>query len=98
MKADNLYEIKQKISMSQKIVKKDKTYGLFSGADLTTSLTIAKLKTALELNLIKESILTKTALTLLDYKRKAYFSSTCTELTKLGFILGDPRTTISATE
>lgn len=98
MKSDQLYEIKQKISMSQRIVKNDQDYGDYSGADLTTALTLAKLKTALDMQIIKKTPITDLALKLLDHKRKAYFSSTCTELTKLGFILGDPRTIISATE
>lgn len=82
--------------MSQKIVKKDRDYGFYSGADLETALKIAKLQTLIKSGLIKENTAIQFLLMFLDQKRKAFFGTTATELTKLGFILGDPRKSISA--
>lgn len=96
MKSESFYEIKQKISMSQKIVAKDHDYGDYSGADLETAMKISKIKTLIEAGIIKPSPLINLALTMLNQKRKAFFGSTSTELTKLGFILGDERVRKSA--
>lgn len=83
--------------MSQKIVKKDEDYGFYSGADLDTSIKVAKLKTLIKAGILPaDNKLITFMLSYLDQKRKAFFGSTATELTKLGFILGDERRTLTA--
>lgn len=97
---DSLFEIQQKISMSQKIVKKDKDYGEYSGGNLTINDKIAKIRTLQKAGLVPKKLepLVKFYLIYLDQQRKAFFGATSTELTKLGFILGDERKFISASK
>lgn len=88
---DSIFEIRQKTTMSQDLVKKDSDYELYAGADLGTALKIAKIKTLLAVDLIPEEMLplVKLYLLYLNNKRKAFFGSTSGEITKLGFLLGD---------
>ena len=97
---DSLYEIQQKITMSQKIVKKDKEYGEYAGGSLIINNRLAKILTLKKAELIPESLkpLIDFYLIYLDQQRKAFVGSVSTELTKLGFILGDERTYISASK
>lgn len=94
-----MYEIKQKISMSQKIVKKDEDYGFYSGADLETAIKISKLKTLIKAGYLpSDNEMVTFMLLYLEQRRKAFMGSMSTELTKLGFILGDERVFRSATK
>ena len=97
---DSLYEIQQKITMSQKIVKKDKDYGEYAGGSLMINERRAKLLTLKKAGLIPKRLekLIDFYLIYLDQQRKAFLGSVSTELTKLGFILGDERTYISASK
>lgn len=99
-RSDSLYEIKQKVTMSQKIVAKNSDYGEYAGADLETALKMAKIKTLLTTGFIPKNLkpLVTFYLVFLDQKRKAFFGATATELTKLGFILGDERKHLRATK
>lgn len=95
----SLYEIKQKISMSQGISNKDSDYAEFAGADPETARKIGNVKLCLKHGIYAND-LQKTMMMLyreyLDLMRKAWFASTCGEISKLGFILGDTRETESA--
>ena len=93
--------IRQKISMSAKIVSKvDREYGYYSGASLEIASQLAMIDTILKLGLVPERFvcLLKMMRTHLDQQRKAFFASVgASELTKLGFILGEEKSgTINA--
>lgn len=96
---DTLYEIKQKISMSQGISNKDHDYADFAGADPATAQSIGIVKLCLKHKIYTDD-LQKLMMTLykeyLNLMRKAWFASTCGEISKLGFILGDTRETETA--
>lgn len=98
--ADILEIIRKKTSMSQNIAQRDNDYSVYSGADLQTADKIAKIQTVLKLKIFPKeiNILLKIMLVYLDQRRKAYFASTCSELTKLGFILGYKYESIKATK
>ncbi|MHC3128736.1 MAG: hypothetical protein IBV52_01480 [Candidatus Bathyarchaeota archaeon] len=101
MKSLSDYQIKQAITLSQRLVKKDSEYREYAGADLMTALKIAKIDSLKESGLIPEKMMP-----LVDFyrmylvkKRKAFFASMSTELTKLGFLLGmDTKSLIGTTE
>lgn len=100
MRQDSLYEIQQKVSMSQRIVKKDKDWREYAGGNLIINDKIAKLMTLNKAGLIPTKLkpLVSLALIYLEQQRKAHFGAMSTELTKLGFILGDPRNKLRATK
>lgn len=94
---DTLELIRKKTSMSQQISKKDPSYGLYSGAMLEDAYTMALL------NVIEKKNMFPGFEDKLDFlkaylseRRKAFFASTSTEITKLGFILGWKGKDISA--
>lgn len=86
--------------MSQRIAKKDKDWKEYAGGNLIINDKISKLITLKKAGLIPPKLndLVDLALTYLEQQRKAHFGATSTELTKLGFILGDPRNKLSATK
>lgn len=88
---ESLEIMKQKSSMSQKVVaNKDDTYALYAGAYYQDAYTMAKIDVLLELGLIPVKVLplAKFYRAYLDRRRKAFFASTCSEISKLGFLLG----------
>ena len=86
-RADTLEIIRQKSSMSQKVVsQKDADYALYAGASLADAEEMALLDT-----LAKYGITNPILALYRDYlnqRRKAYLASVSSEITKLGFILG----------
>ena len=83
--------------MSQQIAKKDSSYGLYAGAYLEDAYTMALLN-VLDKRKMFPGFEDKVKF-LQDYlneRRKAYFASTSTEITKLGFLLGWKGQDISA--
>ena len=93
--------IRRKSSMSADIVsKKDPEYGWYAGASFDTASKMAMIDTMLKNKLIspKLIVIVKLYRAYLDQQRKAFFSSVgSTEITKLGFILGDTRVVRKAT-
>ena len=82
----SLEALSKKTSMSQQISKKDPSYGLYAGAYLDDAYTLALL------NVIEERKMfpgfekhTGFLKAYLSERRKAFFASTSTEITKLGF-------------
>jgi hypothetical protein len=94
--------IRRKASMSAEIVsKKDAEYGYYSGANWNIASKMAMVDTILKNNLVTPSFqyLIKLYRSYLDQQRKAFFASVgSTEITKLGFIQGDPRIVMRATD
>jgi len=84
--------------MSSKIIKKDATYQLYAGAELNAGYKMALVDVLLEHGLIPEQfkIPVKLYRAYLDKQRKAFFASTCSEISKLGFLLGSQRKEIDA--
>lgn len=98
---DLLDEIKFKVSMSAQISKTDKDYGIYAGASYETADRLSKLKVFIDEELLPPSIvpMVKLYYRYLQQKRKSFFASVgSTEITKLGFIQGDPRTVRKATD
>jgi len=94
---DSLELIRKKTSMSQQIAKKDQSYGEYSGAYLDDAYTLALLKAIEDLPIIEHlQTHVKFLKKFLQERRKAYFASTSSEITKLGFILGYKGYEISA--
>ena len=96
---DSIFEIQQKTTMSQDIVKKDKEYAEYAGADLDTALKRAKINTLIAVGLIPKEMMPLVSLYLiyLDKKRKAFFGSMSGEITKLGLLLGEDTTELKVT-
>jgi hypothetical protein len=94
--------IRRKASMSAEIVsKKDAEYSLYSGASWDTASKMALVDTILKNDLINPNLrfIIKLYRSYLNQQRKAFFASVgSTEITKLGFIQGDPRVVMRATE
>ena len=93
--------VRKKASMSADIViRKDAEYSQYAGASLEIASKMAMIYTFIENGLIPEPLLpiTKLYYSLLNHQRKAFFASVgSTEITKLGFIQGEPRESASAT-
>jgi len=87
--------------MSAEIVSKvDPEYAWYVGANPEVAEKMATIDTILKIGLIPEKLVpfVKLYRMYLDQKRKAYFSNLCTEITKLGFLLGDRRVVKRATD
>jgi len=87
--------------MSAFIVKhKDPEYGYYAGANAYIADRMAKIDFLLKNNLVSPDaqIILKLIRAYLNQQRKAFFASVgCTEITKLGFIQGDPTIELDAT-
>jgi hypothetical protein len=95
---DTIEMIRKKTSMSQQIARKDASYSLYAGALFSDAETIALLQ-AVETEHLFPGFenQVKFLKTFLNERRKAYFASAgSTEITKLGFILGDTSKVVSA--
>ena len=99
---DSMEVVRKKVSMSQQIVsRKDKDYALYAGAFLDDADNMAKIDTMLEFGLIPKDFVpfVKLYRAYLDRRRKAFFASVgCSEISKLGFILGMKIGKIKATK
>ena len=83
--------IRQQSSMSQKVVsQKDPDYALYSGAYYEEAHKMALIDVLLKNGFFAKEIIpfVKFYRLYLDQRRKAFFASTSSEITKLGFILG----------
>lgn len=92
--------IRKKSSMSAEISKKDRDYSQYAGGSLEISSKIALIDMALEEKIIPANLRPMVHLyrAYLVKQRKAFFASIgSTEITKLGFIQGDPREIRNAT-
>ena len=92
--------IKRKASMSAQIVSQvDSEYALYVGANPEIGRKMAIIDTMLKNGLIPEKMVmfVKLYRSYLDQQRKAYMSNLCTEITKLGFLLGERRNVERAT-
>jgi len=91
---DTLELIRQKVTMSQSIASKEdeKEYSLYAGAPFNLANQMALLDSILEWGIVPERLKPKIEMyrSFLNKQRKAYFASTSTEITQLGFILGKP--------
>lgn len=96
---DTMEMIRQKVTMSQEIAKKDPEYGWYAGAEPRQASLMAKIDTCLDYGVFPESELPmiKFYRAWLGQQAKAFFASMCGELSKLGFIRGYTRTIKSAT-
>lgn len=99
----NLLEIvRRKVSMSAEIVSKiDADYAKYAGGSFEIGSKIATIDVMLENNLIPQNIriFIKLYREYLNKQRKAFFATIgSTEITKLGFIQGDPRKYVKATD
>ena len=95
-----LEELRQKVTMSQQIAKKDSEYSVYAGGDFQDVKKIAQIDLLLEAGIIPEKFksIFKLYRDYLVKKRKAYFSTLDSDvITKLGFILGYENDTIRAT-
>lgn len=94
--------IRQQASMSRRLVsRKDPEYAWYAGADFYEAIMMARLDTFLKHDLLPKSMvpILKFYRAYLDQVRKAFFASVgCTEITKLGFLLGLEDDRISATK
>jgi len=94
--------IRRKSSMSADIVsKKDPEYQWYAGANFETASKIAVIDTMLKNRLIPKDMVmfVKLYRSYLQQQRKAFFASVgSTEITKLGFILGDTSIVKRATD
>ena len=90
--------IKQRSSMSAQIEKKDSRYGLYAGADLQRALTMSRIDTMLQLGLFPSQFIpfVKMYRKFLENESIAFFASTCSEISKLGFKLGIKDVSIKA--
>jgi hypothetical protein len=95
-----LEELRQKVTMSQQIAKKDGEYSIYAGGDFQDVKKIAQIDLLREAGIIPEKLWFVYKL-YRDYfvkKRKAYFATLGSDvITKLGFILGYEDDTIRAT-
>ena len=98
---DFVFLTKQKIAMSSRIIQdRDAEYGWYAGGSFDIAKRMATIDTILKLGLAnpKLAILIKVYRAYLNQMRKAYFATQgSTELTKLGFILGEQRVVKRAT-
>jgi len=96
-----LEQIRQKVSMSKQIVaQKDHEYAWYSGASYDIGVKMARIDFILKNALVPASFMPMLKLyrSYLDQQRKAFFASVgCTEISKLGFILGLEDDSIKAT-
>lgn len=86
-----LEELKQKVTMSQQLSRKDSEYGEYAGGDFADVKKIAQIDLFIEQKLFPEKLIPilKLYRAYLVKKRKAYFATLgSTEVTKLGFLLG----------
>ena len=99
---DLLEIVRRKVSMSAEIVSKiDPDYAHYAGGSFEIGSKIATIDMMLENNLIPQNmrILIKIYREHLNKQRKAFFATIgSTEITKLGFIQGDPRKYVKATD
>ena len=98
--SDALETIRMKSTMSQRVAKKDKEYSEYAGASYDIAKKMALIDTLLEFGFFNEPIakIIRFYRAYLTKQRKAFFASVgCTEISKLGFILGLEIGTISAT-
>lgn len=88
--------------MSQKVVAKDgnEAYGLYAGAHPEIAAEMAQIEVMLEARLIPKPLVpfVKLRYMLLDELRRAWFASTGSEITMLGFLLGLKSNVINAVE
>lgn len=92
--------IRRKASMSAQIVSQvDKEYALYVGANPELGKKMAIIDTMLKNGLIPKNMVmfVKLYRDYLDQQRKAYFANLCTEITKLGFLLGERKVVEKAT-
>jgi len=92
--------IRRKASMSTQIVTKvDSDYALYVGANYEIGKKMAMIDTMLKHGLLDARLIPFVNFyrSYLDQQRKAYFANLCTEITKLGFMLGDQRSVEKAT-
>ena len=98
----DIWEIRQKSSMSQKVVAKDgnEAYGFYAGAHPEIAAEMAQIEVMLEARLIPKPLVpfVKLRYMLLDELRRAWFASTGSEITMLGFLLGLKSNVINAVE
>lgn len=93
-----LEELKQKVTMSQQLARKDGEYGIYSGGEFEDAKHIAQIDLILKFNMIPDKFIPmlKMFRAYLLKRRKAYFSTIgSTEITKLGFLLGYDDDTVS---
>lgn len=82
------------------VTNKDAEYAYYSGGAFETVSKIASIDTMLKNGLIPKDfvIFVKLYRSYLDQQRKAFFASVrCDVISQLGFIQGDPRTSLKAT-
>lgn len=93
--------IRQTTLMSKQIARKDPEYSKYVGASWEIAEKMVMIDLCLEQKLLPETLtpFLKLFRAYLDKKRKAWFASVAsTEITKLGFIIGEENDTIDATE
>lgn len=93
-----LEELKQKVTMSQQLSRKDGEYGVYSGGDFQDVKKIAQIDLLIEAKMFPEKFIPflKLYRSYLVKKRKAFFATLgSTEVTKLGFLLGYEDDTVS---
>ena len=93
--------IRQKKSMSADIASRDREYSEYAGADLDTANQLVMVNLCLEEQLLDPSLnpILELYHKFLIKKKKAFFASAgSTEITKLGFIQGDPLKYENATD
>ncbi len=98
---DLLETIKIKRSMAAQIVKKDRDYSEYAGADPETAQALVFIKFCKDQKVLPPFFndMLNLMRALFQQKRKAFFASAgSTELTKLGFIQGEPQEYLSALE
>lgn len=90
--------MKRKISMAQSIAKKDGGYALYAGANPESAFLMCLIDWAKEESLFSEASLPTidSFRSLLEFQRKAFIATVSSEVTKLGFILGNPNVSKSA--
>lgn len=93
MNYEKVESIRQRSSMSKQIVtQRDAEYAYYAGASLEIANQMADIDFYLKLGLFPKPMETilKVFRSNLNQKRKAFFASVgCTEISKLGFILGN---------
>ena len=94
---DTLYEMRKKISMAQRLTKKDPSFKRLTGASTQISETIALIDVATKHKIIQSDPMLEFFREFLIQKNKALFASSCSELSRLSFYLGLKDDSISAT-
>ena len=92
--------IRRKASMSAQVVSQiDKEYAWYVGSDTELAIKMAKIDFMLKSEIIPKPMIpfVKLMRKYLDQKRKAVLANLCTEITKLGFLLGERRVVEKAT-